>query len=121
MIKRIKWTKLTTCLALLSTMFAVLLLVRWSAASRPVESRWEVTADKRAQQIEVHKVNINTAPVEELLLLPGIGEKLAERIISYREENGPFSAPEDLLLIKGIGESTLADLRDYIELEEVQP
>lgn len=121
MIKRIKWTKLAVCLALLSTLFAALLFVRWSGTARPVTGRWEVTTRKKAPQIEVHKINVNTASAEELMLLPGIGEALAERIITCREENGPFSSPEELLQIKGIGEGILAGLRDYIETEEVQP
>ena len=53
-------------------------------------------------------VNINTATAEELsTLLVGIGEKKAQDIIKYREENGPFSTAEQLAEVKGIGPSTL--------------
>ena len=49
------------------------------------------------------KVNINTASVEELTVLNGVGSKVAARIVSYREEHGPFQHPVDLMNVKGIG------------------
>ena len=64
------------------------------------------------------KVNINTAGIEELMTLPGIGEKRAQDIIAEREENGPFRFPEDITRVKGIGESTLANIVDQIATEE---
>ena len=63
-------------------------------------------------------MNVNTAGAEELDTLPGIGPVLAQRIIDYRQANGPFETPEDLLDVSGIGESVLADLLDSITLEE---
>lgn len=52
------------------------------------------------------KVNINTAGVAELDKLPGVGPALAERIIQYRTDNGPFARPEDLQKVSGIGTKT---------------
>lgn len=60
------------------------------------------------------RININTAPKEELVLLDGIGEKLAERIIKYRTENGDFSVIEELSLVSGISEKTVENIRDKI-------
>ena len=60
------------------------------------------------------KININTASVGQLLLLPDIGETLAKRIIDYRTQYGEFYSVEDLLLVKGIGEKKLEQLRDLI-------
>ena len=62
------------------------------------------------------KVSINTATLEELMNLPGIGESKAKDIINYRETNGPFTSIEDLLKIKGIGESILAKIKENITL-----
>ena len=63
------------------------------------------------------KININTATAKELQLIPGIGEKLAERIIAYRTENGPFTEPDDLYNIKGITKEAIADAINYIGIE----
>lgn len=65
-------------------------------------------------------VDVNTANLEELQTLPGVGPVLAERIIGYREANGPFRSLEDLLNVKGIGEATLAELRDSAAVGSAQ-
>lgn len=61
---------------------------------------------------------INSATAEELCMLPGIGEKLAQRIIEYRETNGPFGSLEALDGVYGIGEGIIAEISDLITLEE---
>ncbi len=63
-------------------------------------------------------VNINTVGAEELMTMPGIGEKRASDIIAEREANGPYRFPEDLTRVSGIGEETVAGLIDYIITEE---
>jgi len=59
-------------------------------------------------------INLNTAEAWLLDALPGIGENTAQRIISYREENGPFETTDDLKKVKGIGESTFIKLEGMI-------
>ncbi len=59
-------------------------------------------------------VNINTAGVEELDELPGVGEATARAIVEDRETNGPFSTPEDLMRVSGIGEKKFARLEGLI-------
>jgi competence protein ComEA len=51
-------------------------------------------------------VNINTASVEQLMQLERVGANYAQRIVEYREKNGPFKAPEEIMKVKGIGEKT---------------
>ena len=59
------------------------------------------------------KVNLNTASVEQLVELKGIGEKTAEKIIEYRNHK-KFSSVDELANIKGIGDMTLEKLRDQV-------
>lgn len=63
------------------------------------------------------KINVNTAPAEELEALYGIGEVKAQAIVDWREEYGPFTCAEDLLAVPGIGEKTLEQIRDDITWE----
>lgn len=60
------------------------------------------------------KIDLNTATAEELMTLPGIGEKRAADIIADREANGPFRMPEDLTRVDGIGEGILEGLIDLV-------
>jgi competence protein ComEA len=59
-------------------------------------------------------VNINTASLEELDTLPGIGLTTAQKIIDYRTVNGPFSTIEDIMNVSGIGPSTFEGMKDMI-------
>lgn len=62
------------------------------------------------------KVNINTAGLEELQRLPGIGPALAERILEYRQEHGRFGSVEELEEVKGIGPKKLEKMRPFVSL-----
>ncbi|HSL46518.1 MAG TPA: ComEA family DNA-binding protein [Anaerolineales bacterium] len=59
-------------------------------------------------------ININIASVSELDTLPGIGPSLAQRIIDYREQNGPFISPEDVINVPGIGPGNYERFKDQI-------
>ena len=59
-------------------------------------------------------LDLNTAGAEDLVRLPGIGEKRAADIVAYRTEHGGFSQVEELLEISGIGQATFEGLRDYV-------
>lgn len=72
-----------------------------------------VSAEKTAG-----KININTAEAEELMLLDGIGEKLAARIIADRMEKGAFLQIEDIMRVSGIGEKIFANIKEEITVEE---
>jgi competence protein ComEA len=71
----------------------------------------------KVASMEVATVNINTATVKELQSLPGVGQVTAERIITYRTENGPFAAVDDLTKIKGIGKKSLEKIRELVAVE----
>jgi competence protein ComEA len=59
-------------------------------------------------------ININTAAVGELVILPGIGEVMASRIVAYREEHGPFVTIEEVMNVPGIGEITFDGFKEMI-------
>ncbi|HXV60537.1 MAG TPA: helix-hairpin-helix domain-containing protein [Vicinamibacteria bacterium] len=62
-------------------------------------------------------IDLNTASVDELTSLPGVGQKVAERIVAYREANGPFEKKEELMNVRGIGEKTFLKLERLIKVE----
>ena len=80
-----------------------------------VETEIQVPPEEVAP--EFRPVNLNTAGLEELDSLPGIGESLARRILAYREANGPFESVEEIMEVSGIGEAKLAELEDWVTVD----
>lgn len=60
------------------------------------------------------KININTATLEELKMLPRVGDAIAQRIIDYREKNGPFRDIKDIKNVSGIGDKMFENIKDKI-------
>ena len=114
-----KITKTEIGLLLLAAVFFGGMTAVHFTTHQAVESGYVVTTTGRREisASPVEKVNINTADASELEALPGIGKTLAQRIVTYRKENGRFTAPEDLLGVEGIGEKTINGLQDYVVLE----
>ncbi|MCK5237733.1 MAG: helix-hairpin-helix domain-containing protein [Deltaproteobacteria bacterium] len=63
-------------------------------------------------------IEINAASMKELMIIPGIGEALAGRIIEKRDELGGFASLQDVLLVHGIGEKKLEKMKPYIIIEK---
>lgn len=75
------------------------------------------TNRQSANSKQILRININTATNEELQKLPGIGEAMASRIITYRKENGKFTKIEDLKNVSGIGEAKFNNIKNYIYIK----
>lgn len=71
-------------------------------------------ADSKAAAPKPAAVDVNHASAADLQSVPGIGKSLAQRIIDFREKNGPFAKVDDLLKVQGIGEKSLERLRPYL-------
>lgn len=63
---------------------------------------------------EGKKVNVNSADASQLAMLPRVGPSVAQRILDYRKQNGPFKKLEDLMLVRGIGEKTFELIKPYL-------
>lgn len=61
-------------------------------------------------------LDLNRASAKELTRLPGVGEAIAQRIVDFRDEHGPFKRVEDLLKVKGIGEKSFEKIRPYVRV-----
>ena len=92
----------------------------------PIENDGSDTIEETAEEVNSEqpsetedevidgKVNINDASVEVIALLDGIGEKMAQRIIEYRQENGDFKSIEEVMLVSGIGSKKFEEIKDSI-------
>ena len=86
--------------AALATLFAVALSVGSAfAAAKPAPAG---------------KINLNTATADQLTAVPGIGEKLAARIVEHRQKNGAFKSVQELMNVKGVGEKSLGKLEPFL-------
>lgn len=105
---------------LLLGMTAIYLLVLLGMSRVPpavpagVQVRTEQTVPQEQLLPAWEPVDLNTAAAEELAGLPGIGEKLAERILADRAANGPYENVKELTRVEGIGEKKLAQLDGYV-------
>ncbi len=66
-------------------------------------------------------INLNTASAQQLDTLPGVGAKVAARIIEYRQKNGPFKKIEDLMNVRGIGEKNFLKIKDRLTVGSGKP
>lgn len=111
-------------LALLTLLFLAGVWYVTATAQQAGSSDYSIVTERAAEgetaPVRV-LVDINTAGVEELDTLTGIGPALAQAIIDYRAEHGDFTSAEELLEVKGIGEAKLAGLREEITIGGVTP
>ena len=94
----------------------VLLAPTAMAAEKSAKASGQSNAVSAAVGSEA-KVNINTAGVKELTTLSGIGSRIAERIVAYREANGPFKKSEDLRKVEGVGKAMWERNRERVVIK----
>ena len=80
----------------------------------PGRAQAKPEAPKEAPKEVTRRVNINSADSSQLSMLPRVGPSVADRIIDFRKDNGPFKKPEDLMLVQGIGEKTFQLIKPYV-------
>lgn len=73
-------------------------------------------SDSEKSSATNEKININSAPLEQLQTLNGIGQKKAQAIIDYRKEHGSFQTIEDIMKVKGIGQGIFDQIKNVIEV-----
>lgn len=116
--KRRKWYYIAAIAALLLLYLGLLMVEKWQLpASFTVENRKDTLylAEKKISMPQGEgDININTASIETLSTLPGIGAVLAGRIVAYREEFGPFLHPEGIQAVPGIGEKMYEKIKPFI-------
>ena len=74
-------------------------------------------AEPPAAKVTVETIHLNHATAEQLQVLPGVGPALSERIISYRDQHGPFSSVDQLVAVKGVGQAKLASFKDRLSVD----
>lgn len=80
----------------------------------PLTAESPETGGSAAAVIQDGRIDLNTAALQDLQEVPGIGPVLAQRIITYREDNGPFESITDLANVEGIGLKRVDILDDYV-------
>jgi competence protein ComEA len=73
------------------------------------------TAKTKMSQKQMTQVDLNTATLEQLVTLPGVGKQKAAAIIEYRKKNGKFKSVDDLVNVKGVGKKMLAKLKGQVK------
>lgn len=87
-----------------------------SASTAGYENAGNVTSANAGNSSASGMIDLNSATKEELETIKGIGPSMAQRILTYRNENGKFSRIEDLMNVKGIGEKTFSKMREKIKV-----
>jgi competence protein ComEA len=95
-------------------LMAAILGIAVSAMTASAQSKPTTGNGAAATATAAAPVNLNTATAEQLATIPGVGPKMAERIIDYRQKNGGFKKVEDLMNVSGVGEKSFLKMKPLI-------
>ncbi len=96
---------------------AIVAMTTFSLAEAGTTTKAKQVVEKATKALPAGKININTADMDELQMLPGIGEKTADNLKKYIKKNGKFTKAEQLLEVKNIGEKTLEQIKPFIKFK----
>jgi competence protein ComEA len=99
------------------TMIAAIAAIALSAAALGAQGSAPAT---KTTATAAAPVNLNTATIDQLATIPGVGAKTAERIIAYRQKNGGFKKIEDLMNVSGVGEKSFLKMKPLITVAGVK-
>lgn len=96
----------------------VLVLTLAGATAAPISAASSAAAKPAAS--EARPIDLNTADTATLESVPGIGKSLSQRIVAFRDKNGPFQSVDDLLKVQGVGEKSIQKLRPYLVVSKAK-
>ena len=103
-------------------MMAAIAAIALSATSLSAQTKAPVAkATAGTTAAAAAPVNLNTATADQLATIPGVGAKMAERIINYRQKNGGFKKIEDLMNVSGVGEKSFLKMKPLITVTAAKP
>ena len=95
-------------------LFTLLAAIAFFAAHPAAQTAQKAAATRTEAKPAAASINLNTATAAELEKLPGIGQKVAARIVEYREKHGPFKKVEELMNVQGVGEKSFLQFRSQL-------
>ncbi len=103
-----------------SQLVTALMLVIVLACATAAPAAAAPSAAPKAGAAEARPVDLNTADLAALESVPGIGKSLSQRILTFREKNGPFQSVDDLMKVQGVGEKSIQKLRPYLTVSKAK-
>jgi len=108
---------ITQIIRIVLTLLSFFLLFAFQSFSFAQDDSALADEDESTDQASKALIDVNSANKEKLQELPGIGPVKSQRIVEYREKNGPFKSKEELIEVKGIGPKTVEKIKPFIKIE----
>lgn len=116
--KKPQWILVGITVMFLCVMVGIFAGRRTAHAYIPLNDAVTAVGEGKTDTSVAGKIDLNTATFQQLQLLPGVGESLAQRILDYRDQIGMFDNIRQITNVNGIGEKKFEDMKDYITVEE---